>query len=303
MIYKLFNEPFYKARTIGDNIDATFGFIRENIKTVMKTVMIFSIPICAVMLGMFVFDLFNPEEEEYFFNYQEPWSRKDIIYFITFTVDFLLIMPLAPSIININYERKNGTQGIRMKEIWKYIKPNMAKTLKMPLPQIALVLFVACLITATNGSTKHIFYAILCFILFCIVINCQPAYCIGKHSYSTSISKGTNYGFNKLLVILAFSFMIILLSSLIYLWEIAAMGVLNEVGVQFLGTDIIGNIGAYILFWIIMAVLWTLATISINIAILATSIGIAFQFGAFEENNCHIELKKKIDNFDKLKES
>ena len=298
----MFNEPFYKARTIGDNIDVTFGFIRENIKTVMKTVMLFSIPICAVMIGMFVFDLIKPEDN-YFFYYQETWSKKDIIYLITLTVDFFLIMPLAPSIININYERKEGTQGIKMKEAWRYIKPNMIKSLKMPIPQIALFLLVACIIQITNGDYDFIFFAILALCLFVIFINCMPAYCIGKHPYSTSISKGKKYGFGKFFPILTFALLIILLSSLIYLWEIAALETLDEVGVQFLGTDILGNIVAYIIFWIIMAILWALVSISINIAFLATSIGFAFQYGSFEEKTFHLELKKKIENFDNMKES
>ena len=302
----MFSEPFYKARTIGDNIDVTFGFIRENFKTVLKTVMVFSIPLCIIIEGLYVFGVIQTINEYEPYSWADElstWKTMGIVTLVAIAINLLTIMPLALSLININYNRKGGTEYITMKEAWKYIKPNIGKCFKMPFAQVALFLIFLFIIILTTGKAEFLLYALLAVLFFIIMSNCLPAYCIGKHPYSTSMSKGISYGFTKLFVILAFSFIMLIVTSLIFLWEIAAMELLNDLGVEFLGTDVEGNIVAYIVFWLIMAILWALITISINIALTATTVGMAYQYGSFEEKTCHIELKKKIENFDNLKES
>ena len=201
----MFTEPFYKARTIGDNIDVTFGFIRENIKTVVKTAMLFSIPICVIMEVLYVFNVIEETADYSYNSYADEaytWGTMDTIIFMGILVNLIIIMPLALSIININYNRKGGTENITMKEAWKYIKPNLGKSIIMPFSQLALCLVPIFIIIAFTGEFRFLTYSFLVFLFFIITANSLPAYCIGKHSYSTSISKGFSYGFSKLFVII-----------------------------------------------------------------------------------------------------
>ncbi len=304
----MFKEPFYKERNFGDNIDVTFTFIRENFKTIIKHIIIYSFPFCIIMLALYIYNIISFQQNFFglpplFVVSYIPKSITKYIYIISLLINLFLIMPMALSMIEISYKRENGLKGVRIKDSWKSVRGKIGRANAMPFAILAFAAATALAILTFRSNAIYIGYTIIFYFIFLILSGSLYAFGIEKKSYFQSLSISFKNGTTRLGGLIIYSFLLFIISLLIFAWELFMFELLTEFGAQLIGTQFSQYSLANILFITLLSAIWTAMMFSFNIAVFMTTVGMAFHYGTMQEKNEHITLKEKIQNFDNLKES
>ena len=309
----MFNEPLYKKRSLGDKMDVTFAFIRENFRMIMTFVVIVSIPFCLILSFILVYDialkdirdaLINPTYEHY-----DSLSNVLLI-FILFVADMFFITPIGLTFIQQQYKRQKGLSGFKIGEFWRPYFNNFLKTLSMPFSLVTLIVIFVLLIISSNYLSAALLnnnyidipfiWVILCYFIFTLFYVSLPAFCVDNNSYFKSLFKSFKYGLNYFFNIFAFSICIFVICMLIFLWEIALASFVLEFRHELIGSTYANHEVAYIISWVIIGIIWIAVCISMNIALVTGTIGMVFQYGHAEDKYENSSLKEKINNFENL---
>jgi hypothetical protein len=304
----MLKEPFYKERKFGDNIDVTFAFIRENFKTIIRHILLYSLPFCIIMIGLYIYNVITYQQHHFgmptlFIYSYIPQTITKTIYITSLFINLLLIMPMALSMLDINYNRKNGLKDIRIKDTGKSIRCNIRKAMAMPFSILAFAATIALTILTLRTDGDFFLHALLSYFVLLFLSGSLTAYCLEKKSYSQSISNSLKNGIKRLGGLIIYSLLLFIISLLIFVWEFFMFELITEFGVQLIGTGFSQNTLANILFITLLSSIWIVIVFSFNIAVFMTTVGMAFHYGTMQEKNEHITLKEKIQNFDNLKES
>lgn len=299
----MFNEPLYKKRGAGEKLDVVFAFIRENLRTVCRNVLTVAAPFCLLMAFILTFaiigsDVLNSDLAWLDFLHIENETKDDAIIFISIIIASA-VMPMSFTLVDLHYTRKKGITGLKFKDIWRTFLLNLAKWFMAFLP---FIIFATLLLPVLINAKERFWAITLSIIVFFFFEMAPPAFIIGKKSYGASIATTIEYAFSSFWNSLISTILLLLVGTLIFLWEIGTIQIIEDFKYDFIGTNPANNLIAYIIFWLIMMAFYLVLAVSITMAITAVTVGIAFQYGSLEERKNKFELKEKIENFEKLKD-
>lgn len=308
----MFREPLYKKRSLGDKVDVTFAFIRENFRQIMKTAILLSIPFCCILSFTIVYGIAINDVQRAM---PDSWYEGDdstgntIFSFFTIITDILFIIPLALTYMQQHYNHPGGLSSIKTKALWRPYFKIFLKSLSMPFLQATMIATLIFFIVFIGnfpysfyygGTSIPVGWAILCYLLFLLFYLTLPAYCVDNNSYLKSLEKSFKYCLYYFFNTLAFSFCIFVLCLLIFMWEIALVNFITEFRHELIGSTYINHEVAFIISWIVIGIIWASVLLSMNIALITGTIGMTFQYGHSEDKYENRTLKEKIKNFENL---
>ena len=306
----MFREPLYQRRSIGEKMDVTFSFVRENIGPILKSVTLFSLPFCLIITIVssltVVHDDLTMSGVEWNFADAIILDQESKIFCLALALCLLFVVPLSFTLVRLNYSRDGGLKDIKVREIIRSFRQDFVKSLTMPFLQISLYVLLYLIVKYMTAiyieGAAWMFYIILAIISFVMFSMSLPLYCVEGRSYGHSFGNSLAYGITHFWNTLLFAVVTFFICMLTFLWAVMLMELLNEVRPEIIGSSFSQHPVAYIISWIVLTALWAVISLGVSIALSVVCVGISFQMGYLEERNNMYSLIDKINNFENLKD-
>lgn len=304
------NEFFlHHHRTVSEKLNITFSFIREHQSLLFKSTWILSLPLIIALTSystLYTIASQLVDTPKWLISITENGSdsiwENAIVIAAIFTT--LLIVPMVLSIIKLTTGMEAQKGKIDMSDIAHEFKSGLPRTIVMPYAPIILVYLwmpIANFIYIGNydflDSIGTLSLLLLAFSVLCMSL---PAYIIDRKDYAkslfTSISNGLRYFFSNLWFIV----MLIFVCMLLGVWMVVVINLLSQYRIDIIGYNPMDHPIAYSIYWILLGISSAALAYMSIIALVAATVGIAFQYGSITDTNEHVSLKDRIENFESL---
>lgn len=307
-----FKIAMYAKRSFGDKLTATFDFIKENWKPLLKFTTYLILPLCLVqalslnyiMGGVFdmtkltnattTFDGFAAMGAMFFVQYAA--------YMLLYMIGTILLTSLIYALIRTYNEREERLEGITLGVLKPLLFRNVKRLLLMTIACIALVLVVLIVVGVMAGASL---FTLILTIPFLIAFSVPlalfaPIYLFENITLIDAFKKTFRLGFATWGGIFVISFVMSIISSVLQgvtmmPWYIATM-----VKVFFAMSDTGSAATVSVGYSFILYLLGIIQVFGIYLSMIFTHIGLAYQYGHASEVVDSITVENDIDNFDKL---
>ena len=297
----------YVKRTFDQKMNATFDFIKENWKVLLKYITYFMLPICFIsslsmtkmMTGML--DM----------NMNDPNSLSDTaalglgIHYgtliLVMLIGYVLIVSLVYAFMRLYGDREDRLVGVTIKDLKPYLFHNIKRTIIMSLIFIVVLTAGILVIVLTAFITPFLLIltipaGIVAMIPLTLI---TPAYLLEDISFGTAFVKAYRLGFRTMGGIIALAFILGIIAYIVQLvlaipWYALFMTKVI-LGIQ-TGSHF-NMTGIYVFFTYLSAVVMNFGQF---LSIPITLIGFGYQFGHASEKIDHVKTKDDIDHFDTL---
>ncbi len=286
---------FYERRELGERINVTFRFIKENWKVLLKYGALLALPFAAIQ-GFFMGDIFRMAMDPTSMDYTQILTSYGG-YILLLMGSWIVMSSFALALLKA-HEEDTLTPQTSLKDL-AYFVPYIGKTLIMTLllGGLGVVLMIAGILVAlipVLGVVVIILAAIgLLISIPALMLIYYPMYFENLNAWE-SLKKGFSLGWKNwgstfvMSLVLSILFGVIQYLFMIpsYVWLFAnALSPSND-----LVSD--GAVVGYITSFI--------AAFGVYLVMPASTIGIAFQYFHCREKDEHLSLQSPMDNFDNL---
>lgn len=300
----------YVKRSFGDKLNASFDFIKENWKILLRYTTYLILPLCLIQglslnglmsgimtMGVREASIGSSETDTLirFFTYYG-------LYAFLYLIGTVLLTSLVYALMRVYKEREQRLEGVSL----TFLKPLLIRNVR----KLFIVFLFGFLILAFVGLVVGLLGFILPFSVFLVILLLivfivplalwAPVYVFEEISVIDALKKSYHLGFPTwggiLLISLVMGFIAGTLQSITMMpWYIASM-VKVFFSVSGENSEFLTSAGySFILY--LMAILQAFGA---YLALIFSLVGIAYQYGHASEKVDHITVENDIDNFDKL---
>lgn len=302
----------YAKRSFGDKLTATFDFIKENWKPLLKFTTYLILPLCLVQAlslnyimggvsdmakltnATTALDGFAAMGEMFFVQYAA--------YMLLYMIGTILLASLIYALIRTYNEREERLEGITLGALKPLLFHNIKRLLLMTIACVALVLVVLVVVGVMVGASP---FTLILTIPFLIAFSVPlalfaPIYLFEHITLIDAFKKTFRLGFATWGGIFVISFVMSLISSVLQgvtmmPWYIATM-----VKVLFAMSDTGSAATVSVGYSFILYLFGIIQVFGIYLSMIFTHIGLVYQYGHASEVVDSVTVENDIDNFDKL---
>lgn len=300
----------YVKRPFGDKMNASFDFIKENWKPLLKLTTYLILPLCllqALSLNGFMGGLLgitmaqqmgtNPVESlggMFFFNYGA--------YFLLYLIGSILLSSLVYALIKTYNDREEGLQNVTLRELKPLLFKNIKRLLILTLIGIGLMIVISIIVVALGMlSYFTLILTVPLIIAFCIpLLLLAPIYLFEKVTVIEALEKTFRLGFatwgGVFLISLVMGILASILQSITMMpWYIATL-VKVFFGMSDTGSEATVSVGYSFMIYLLAII----QAFGAYLSMIFSLIGMAYQYGHASEVVDSVSVEDDIDNFDKL---
>ena len=296
----------FKKKSFGEKLNATFDFVRENFRPLLKYLTYLLLPLSLV--GAFGLQGFMSNYMSIISMQAAGVSPDDaliaigimsrlLLYVLLFMLMALLTSSLVCALIRLYEERAEGLQGITFSDIKPLLLRNMGRSLLMMLGFVLLYIVAVAILVALALLTPWTLLLTLPALIACLfpLYYWMPAYMIEDNSFFGSLAKAFRLGFPTWGGIFGVMFVIGLLVNIIstvvmlpfiIVFLVKSLLFVSEEGGDYVWIDYVG----YLLSVFTLYATMVLSSLSL--------IAISYQYGHACDKIDGVSMDHDIDDFD-----
>lgn len=300
----------YAKRSFGEKLTASFDFIKENWKILLKFTTYLLLPVClvqALSMNGLMRETASASEIIGTSGYSNTGMLASYfsyygLYMLVYMIGMILLVSMVYALIKTYNEREERLEGITLGMLWPLLFRNIKRLLIITL--VGLLLLVSICIVAGVLVYQVPLLAILFVPLFFAVIVplaiWAPIYLFEDISVVKSLQKTLRLGFATWGGIFLVSLVMGLIASILQgvtmmPWYIATL-VKYIFAMSDTGSELTVSAG----YNFILYLLGIIQAFGAYLAMIFTFIGMAYQYGHATEKMDNVTIESDIDNFDKL---
>ena len=302
--------PFYVQRPFGEKMNASFDFIKENWKVMLKYITYLILPVCLVQalsmnsfmgqyMGLIMNDLGNPSIDDFGAGFFLSYG----VMMLCAMIGGLLMTSLVYALVKLYNEREERLNNITFSDIKPLLFRNIGRLIVLGLVLTGL-LIVAMFVMILLGmaSTLTLILTFPAFVALMVALTIwPPIYLYENIGVGASLSKAFRMGFATWGGIFGIMFIMGIIASV--LQGVAMMPWYMAVVVKSLFTySTEGTIAgeSNILYDIFVYLLGIVQAYGVYLSMIFSLLGISYQYAHASEKLDSITVESEIDNFENL---
>lgn len=302
--------PFYLQRTFTEKINASFDFIKENWKPLLKYSTYLILPICLLQGVSFNAIMTKAYDEAYLESLAYTPDNSELISFILnylllilfFSLGAFIMTSLVYTLVKTYNDRENGLEGISFNDIKSLLLGNIGRLLMQTLIAILLVtgaVIVISLLGMLSGLTLILTIPLL-FVMAIPLSLWTPVYLYEHTGVIESLTKSYKLGMATWGGIFAVMFVMGFITNIVQGVASLPWGVSTIVNQLFRVSEA-GMTGEISIGNEIMTYLFSvMAGYGLYLSMVFTMLGISYQYAHANEKVGHVSVEKEIENFDQF---
>ncbi|MDR2147281.1 MAG: hypothetical protein LBE91_12560 [Tannerella sp.] len=307
---------FYRLRNFSDKLNATFQFIRENWKPLIKFTFYLLLPICliqtiamnsymlnAMRLGQTNdFNSFNPVS--FFTNYG--------LLMLIILIGSILLSALVYSLIQTYNQRENRLVNIQWADFKEQLIKNAKRSLTLLVVGVGVFLLVALLFGAigaglysATSSIGFTVFIVMIFMLALLILVIPLSLMMPIYIFDTrinlrdTVAKAFKWGFNHFWSLLGFLIVVYIITNVLQTVTMMPWYITTIVGsLMSLETD--PGVTQSLFYKFAIYILGIIQAMGTYIATIIMLIGIAYQYAHLREKYEGVTIESNITNFNEL---
>ena len=298
----------YVKRSFGEKFNASFDFIKENWKLMLKYATYLLLPLCLVQalslngLMTYTLGLFGFLESGFpdsailsFFSYYG-------LYMFLLIIGIVLLTSLVYAMIRTYNEREERLQGVTLGMLRSMLLHNVKRMFILVFFGLLLSMFLGLVINVIAALFPETLFAIVIILLipFMIAVAVPPIYLLEDISIVDSLKKTFRLGFTTWGGIFMISLVMGIIAGILqgvtmipwYIGTVVKYIFITSGG----GTEATVSVGYSFLLYLLAIV----QVFGAYLAMIFSFVGLAYQYGHASEKVDSIMVENDIDNFDKL---
>ncbi|MDR1762533.1 MAG: hypothetical protein LBR64_01055 [Dysgonamonadaceae bacterium] len=308
---------FYRSRTFSEKLNATFDFIRENWKPLLKYTFFLAMPLCLIqayaqnlwVLGAANFSaMADPSVGGFGASVQQEIAGFGLSYGVMMLCGFvasILITSLVYALMDAYGRRENRLAGVTYADFSGLLWKNARRSLSIILFYIAAIIVFVVIAVLLATISKYLLaivvpltiFAVICLIPLSLTL---PIYLFEEEtSLFAAVGRAWRFGFRTFGGVLGLMIVLGLIAAVIQIfttlpWYIALItgSIMSGLGETAMSQSIIFKFGLYIL--------GLIQTFGVYIASTITIIGLAFHYFSTREEAEGVAIDYDITNFENL---
>ena len=301
----------YVKRSFGGKLNASFEFIKENWKVLLKFTVYLILPVCLIQAfswnglmtsWLSIAEELDVESDAASYATTIAWLIHYGVYMLVFMLGSIVLYSLVYALMRTYNEREGGLDGITLKELRPLL---FANARKMLVAIIVCTLFMVIVMSVVVGVAFLTLYSLILTVplfFFCCVplALLAPAYLLGDGSLGKSFKRAFRLGIvtwgGVFLMLLVMGIIGGILQGVLSIpWYVAftvkSIFFTSDAGAA---TDV--SVG-YSFFLYLLGIV---QTFGMYVAMLFPMIGLAYQYGHASERVDNVRIEDDINNFDKF---
>lgn len=301
---------FYVKRSFGEKLNASFDFIKQNWKPLLKFSTYLVLPLCllqAVSLNKFM-GIYTGIMENV-----EAGAADWEMFTASFIANYLLVILLAIvggmlmtstiyGLIRIYNERENGLQELTFQELKPYLFRNMKRYLITVVVGFLLIIVYSVLIVLLAMATPYTLILTIpaLFVLAVPLAMLVPVYLFEDIGIGQAVDKTFRLGMATWGGIFGVSFVMGFISNILSGVLMLPWYVVTMVKYFFSISDVATDLGNSTGFSIVQYLLGIISTYGVYIAMIFLFVGLAYQYAHANEKVNSVSVVDEIDNFEQF---
>ncbi len=305
---------FYRQRTFSEKLNATFDFIRENWKPLLKYTFYLIMPICLVQTfamntfisGYFDLAMSMSSSSIYFGNSMYSFIANYGVLLFCALIGSAVLSGLVYAMMQTYATRENRLQNITLDDFKERLVKNAWKHLRISLflifIYIVIAVFAGLLAALVSIYSLFITIPILLVFMLCLIplMMLIPVY-IFEHdiSFSNAIKKSWKLGTSTLGGMIGLMFVLYIIASVIQTVTMLPWYITVVVGSMMRLTSESG-ISQSVIYKFAIYILGLLQSYGVYVSSIIGAIGLAFQYFHAREKVEGVTIESNISNFNQL---
>lgn len=304
---------FYQHRSFSDKMNASFDFIKENWKSILKYSTYMILPICLLqalsfnkvmgaalnneIMGVYLeADPFGPEMMSF-------WANYSLLFFFL-SIGGLIMGSVTCGLIKTYNDRPNGLQDVTFSELWPLFLNNFGRLILLMLVGFALMILVWIVIALLGYYISEVIVMLAVILMLVLIVPLAlwtPIYLYERASIFNALAKSFRLGFATWGGIFAVLFVMgiiayILQGVVAMPWAISM--VVNQLFTlsEFGGNGADPSVATSFMNYIFAV----LASYGAYLSMILVIVGISYQYSHANEKLSHISVESDIENFEQL---
>lgn len=300
--------PFYVKRPFGEKMNASFDFIKQNWKVMLKYITYMVLPICmlqSLSLNNFMRMMYNPE-------LMEEIASGDIAQLLAFFFEMLILIGfsligvsvvagLVFTFLKLYNEREEGLEGITYSDFKSLFWRNIGRYLLLGLASIVVVTAIVLVVVFTSYISLYTLWITIPLIIATTIAMSLwvPIYLFEKIGVFEAFFKSMRLGFatwgGTFLIALVMGFISGILRGVLS----APLSINYAIQSILSYSDTFSNTPS-IADNVLMFLFGVLSLFGSYIGFVFTQIGISYQYAHANETVSGVSVESDIDNFENL---
>lgn len=302
---------FYKQRSFGEKMNASFDFLRENWKVMLKYLTYFILPLCLIQglsLNTLIFSLFDMAAftDPYAMGGLESFGAKFFISYFFFLICVMLgglmMSSLIYACIQLYNDREERLVGVTFNDLRPYFFRNIKRSLIVTLFSIGLGVILVLLIAVISVAAPLLIILVM-FGLIAIAIPLSlflPIYLFEKESLINAFGKAIRIGFATWGGIFAVVFVMGFIGGILQSITMMPWYILVMIKAILTTSDSAVEITNSVLYTFGTYLLSILQGFGMYLSLVFTYIGLAYQYSHATEKMDNVSIESDIDKFEQL---
>lgn len=308
---------FYRQRTFSEKLNATFDFIRENWKPLLKYTFYLIMPICLVQtfamnafIGGYLDLVMSSNNSSYFSGSMYSFITNYGIMLFCVLVGSAILSGLVYAMMQTYATRENRLQNITLEDFKERLVGNTWKCLRIIFFLIAIYLVIIVFAGLLAGMASTYSLTLTLFIMIPILLLCTiciiplmmliPVYVFEREiSFSGAVKKGWKLGTSTLGGMLGLMFVLYIITSVIQTVTMLPWYLTIVVGSVMTLTSESG-ISQSVIYKFAIYILGLIQSYGVYVSSIIGIVGLAFQYFHAREKVEGVTIESNISNFNQL---